>query len=93
MDDLTRKWAEQAQYDLDTADAMFKAGRYVYVLFCCQQAVEKALKAVIVKKTGEMPPRIHNLLRLAETAGIESGQEQIHFLTKLSGYYNPVSLS
>jgi HEPN domain-containing protein len=87
MDDLTRKWAEQAQYDLDTANAMFEAGRYVYVLFCCQQAIEKALKAVIVKKTGEMPPRIHNLLRLAETAGIESTQEQIHFLTKLSGYY------
>ncbi len=87
MDDLVRKWAERAQYDLDTADAMFKAGRHVYVLFCCQQAVEKALKAVIVRKTGEMPPRIHNLLRLAETAGMESTQEQVHFLTKLSGYY------
>ena len=43
--------------------------------------------AAIVKKTGEMPPRIHNVLRLAETAGIESTQEQIHFLTRLSGYY------
>ncbi len=27
MDDLTRKWAEQAQHDLDTADAMSKAWR------------------------------------------------------------------
>lgn len=44
MDDLSREWAERAQYDLDTADAMFKAGRYLYVLFCCQQAVEKVLK-------------------------------------------------
>jgi HEPN domain-containing protein len=42
---------------------------------------------VIVRKTGEMPPRIHNLLRLAETAGIESDPEQIHLLTRLSGYY------
>jgi len=66
---------------------MLKAGRYLYVLFCCQQAVEKALKAVIVKKTGELPPRIHNLLRLAETAGIESSERQIDLLTKLSGYY------
>ena len=87
MDDLSRQWAERAQYDLDTADAMFKAGRYLYVLFCCQQAVEKALKAVIVEKTGELPPRIHNLLRLAETAGIESSEERIDLLTKLSGYY------
>jgi HEPN domain-containing protein len=69
MDDLSQQWVERARYDLDTADAMFKAGRFLYVLFCCQQAIEKALKAVIVKKTGELPPRIHNLLRLAETAG------------------------
>ena len=55
MDDVARQWAERAQYDLDTADAMFKAGRYLYVLFCCQQAVEKALKAVIVRGTGNCP--------------------------------------
>lgn len=45
------------------------------------------MKAVIVKKTGELPPRIHNLLRLAEVAEIESDLEKIHFLTRLSGYY------
>jgi HEPN domain-containing protein len=87
MDDLSREWVERAQYDLDTADAMFKAGRYLYVLFCCQQAVEKAIKALIVKKTGELSPRIHNLLRLAEVAEIESDHKQIHFFTTLSGYY------
>jgi HEPN domain-containing protein len=87
MDDVSREWAERAQYDLDTADAMFKAERYLYVLFCCQQAVEKALKAVIAKKTGELPPRIHNLARLAEVAQIESSREDVRFLGELSGYY------
>ena len=66
---------------------MLKAGRYLYVLFCCQQAVEKALKAVIVRRTGELPPRIHNLPRLAETAGIGSGPERVRFLGELSAYY------
>jgi len=87
MDDVSRQWAEQAQYDMETAGAMFKAGRYLYVLFCCQQAVEKALKAVIVSKTGELPPRVYNLLRLAEVAEIESDSERIQFLGELSGYY------
>jgi HEPN domain-containing protein len=87
MDDLIRQWVERAQYDLDSAEAMFKAGRYLYVLFCCQQAVEKALKAVIVKKTGELAPRIHNLVRLAEVAEIESSPEQVRFLGELSAYY------
>jgi HEPN domain-containing protein len=87
MDDVARQWAERAQYDLDTADAMCKAERYLYVLFCCQQAMEKALKAVIVRRTGELPPRIHNLLRLAEVAKIESDNERMRFLGELSGYY------
>ena len=87
MDDVSRQWAERAQYDLDTADVMFKAGRYLYVLFCCQQAVEKVLKALIVKRTGELPPRIHNLPRLAEVAGLETVHEQVRFMGELSSYY------
>lgn len=47
MSSASQQWMEQARYDLDTARAMFDSGRYLYVLFCCQQAVEKALKAII----------------------------------------------
>jgi HEPN domain-containing protein len=89
MDDLTRKWAEQAQYDLDTADAMSKAGRYLYVLFCCQQAVEKILKAAIVQHTNKLPPRIHQLARLAELAGVAINDKQADFLRELGSYYIP----
>ena len=32
-------WLEYAKYDLDTADAMFNAGKWLYVAFMCQQAV------------------------------------------------------
>jgi HEPN domain-containing protein len=60
--DIPRRWSEQGNYDLETARAMLQSGRFVYVLFCCQQAVEKMLKGVIAKTTGEMPPRIHNLM-------------------------------
>ncbi|MGE5296607.1 MAG: HEPN domain-containing protein [Solirubrobacterales bacterium] len=87
MDDLSRQWVDQARYDLETADAMLKAGRYLYVVFCCQQAVEKAIKALIIQRTGEFPPRVHNLVRLAEVADIESDGARIRFLGELSGYY------
>jgi len=89
MDDLSRQWAERAQYDLDTADAMFKAGRYLYVLFCCQQAVEKMLKSIIVQRADELPPRIHQLARLAEVAGVALDDSQADFLRELSAYYIP----
>jgi len=60
---------------------------YLYVLFCCQQAVEKALKALIVRRTGEFPPRLHNLLRLAKSAGIQLDTDRKRFLGELSAYY------
>lgn len=81
------EWTEQARYDLETAEAMLKSGRWLYVLFCCQQAVEKMLKAVITRKTQKFPPPIHNLMRLAETAGLALSEERVRLLTKLSSYY------
>ncbi|MCX6640405.1 MAG: HEPN domain-containing protein [bacterium] len=83
----TQKWVDQGRYDLDTAAAMLDTGRYLYVLFCCQQALEKILKGIIVQRTGTFPPRIHNLLRLTEMAGLELTSVQLDFLGELSAYY------
>ena len=87
MSSASKQWTDQARYDLDTARAMFDSGRYLYVLFCCQQAVEKALKAIIAERTQELPPRIHQLMRLAEVAGLEVIGERAEFLRELSAYY------
>jgi len=87
MSEMEQGWSDRARYDLETARVMLASGRYLYVVFCCQQAVEKALKAVIVRKTGALPPRVHNLLRLAEAAGAQPDQEQNRFLGELSAYY------
>ena len=38
---VPEQWANRARYDLETARAMLEADRHVYVLFCCQQAVEE----------------------------------------------------
>jgi len=81
------RWIEQADYDLDTARAMLESARYLYVLFCCQQALEKTLKALIARRSNEFPPRIHRLVRLAEVAAIELTEERRHFLRELSNYY------
>lgn len=80
-------WIEISKYDLDTAKAMLDARRYLYVLFTCQQAIEKLLKAIVINETKEFPPRLHNLLRLAETAKLNITEEERKFLEKLSYYY------
>jgi HEPN domain-containing protein len=84
---IPQRWAEQGRYDLDTARAMLQSGRFIYVLFCCQQAVEKMLKGIIAKTTGEMPPRIHNLMQLVKRAGLEPDEEQSLLMRELSEYY------
>ena len=87
MADASKQWADQARYDLDTARAMFDAGRYLYVLFCCQQAVEKMLKSLIVQRTRQLPPRVHQLMRLAEVGGVQVSEKQAELLRELSTYY------
>lgn len=37
-------WEDIAQYDLETAKAMLSSGRFLYVVFMCQQSIEKIIK-------------------------------------------------
>ena len=87
-DKITQYWIKHAEYDLDTAVAMYSSRRYLYVTFMCQQAVEKILKAIISTVSSEHPPKIHNLVRLAELAGIKEtiGNEQIDLLAALTPF-------
>ncbi|MBI5399009.1 HEPN domain-containing protein [Candidatus Saganbacteria bacterium] len=80
-------WLEISEYDLGTAKAMLAARRYLYVLFTCQQAMEKLLKAIIIQNTKEFPPRLHNLLRLAEISNLALLDKEKAFLERLSYYY------
>ncbi|MGH7493099.1 MAG: HEPN domain-containing protein [bacterium] len=81
-------WMERAEYDFETARAMYKTGRYLYVVFMCQQAVEKTLKAILAFQHKEIKP-IHHLPKLAELAGLlhEFREETLTLVENLSGYY------
>ncbi len=82
-------WAALSDYDFKTATAMLKTRRYLYVVFTCQQSLEKLLKALYVKETGQTPPYIHNLTRLAEALSIWTTltDAQRELLRELNLYY------
>lgn len=84
---VTKQWIGHAEYDLETARAMLETKRYRYVVFCCQQSLEKALKALIAEETEQMPPRIHNLRRLAQTLHLDVDGQTDSFFGYLSQYY------
>lgn len=61
-----RAWLEYAEADRRSAYNAMGADDYRDVAFHCQQAVEKLLKAVIVYRTGQPPPYVHNLRQLLD---------------------------
>ena len=62
-------WIEGAEYDLGVANAMLKARKYPYALFMGHLALEKLLKALIVKRTKAHAPFSHSLPYLLEKSG------------------------
>jgi len=63
-------WKEGAKYDLETAEGLLKIERYPYALFMGHLALEKLLKAYVVKATDEPAPKSHNLPYLAQKANL-----------------------
>ena len=72
MNEKVVYWLDLADYDIESAKVMLKGNRYIYVGFMCHQTIEKALKAVIARDCAddEIPPKIHNLLRLSDLSGL-----------------------
>lgn len=86
MNKVTKQWLQIAEYDLETARAMLKTGRYLYVAYMCHQSLEKLLKGIISSKKEEMPPYTHNLVLLANLSDIRFNNNQINFLAILNPY-------
>jgi HEPN domain-containing protein len=82
-------WLRLSDYDLETARAMQKTGRYLYVAFTCHQAIEKILKAVHIKSTQTTPPYTHSLMKLLKDTGLinELNSNQTAFIEEMSVYY------
>ena len=63
--DKFQYWLTHAQYDLDTADDMHQSGKWLYVVFMCQQAIEKLTKGLYgLYIDFNTIPRTHNIRRL-----------------------------
>jgi HEPN domain-containing protein len=79
-------WVRGASSDIETAELLFKGRKYVEGLFFCHLTIEKLIKALIVKNIGEIAPKSHNLVYLAELAGINLSADQTQFLSILMKY-------
>jgi HEPN domain-containing protein len=84
-------WLDIAEYDLKTAEAMFSSGRWLYVVFMCQQAIEKLIKGLYLLYVDDNIPRSHDipsiLSRFLDKLPQPVSDEHITLFRRLSAYY------
>ncbi len=79
-------WLESAKQDLEVAETLFQNRKYAWSLFILHLVLEKTIKAHYVKRHNELPPKIHNLVRLCEAAELEITEEQKIFLDEVNDF-------
>ena len=86
--DKVKYWLDLCDDNVVTAKWLLQGKRYLDMAFYCHQITEKALKAVVESVTGEPPPKIHDLIKLAKRGGINEQltSEQQIFLNNIAQY-------
>jgi HEPN domain-containing protein len=79
-------WKTSSDEDFAAAQSLLEKGHIRHSLFFAHLAIEKMLKAHVTSQTKDVPPRIHNLIRLAEIAKLKLDAEWEEFLREFGAY-------
>jgi len=85
-EEVIQFWLESSDKDFHTMQHLYESGDYMWSLFIGHLVIEKLLKAYYVHKKDENYPMIHNLLRIAEKAGLDLNDEQQLFFSTVTGF-------
>ena len=75
-----------AAHDLPVAESLFGKGHYSWCLFIGHLLLEKLLKAFYVRDNEKIPPRTHDLVKLANAITLEFDEVQLQFLNKVNDF-------
>lgn len=70
-------WLNSAEYDLGVAESLLESGKYPYALFFGHLALEKILKALVVKETKQHAQFTHSLTKLANQLSFDIPKDVI----------------
>ena len=85
-DEQIAYWVEESERDKAAMHSLLENRHYTWALFAGHLVLEKLLKAVYVKNVGLQVPRIHNLLKIARTCGLQMSDEQEEFFLEVTTY-------
>ena len=85
--DYIQFWKISAEKDWVVAENLFAKGNYPQALFFGHLVLEKAVKAHWVRDNlADVPPRLHNLVRLASQTQLDFSTDDLLFLDKMNDY-------
>jgi len=86
-DEHVAYWLQSAKHDLDTAESLLIADKYDWCLFIGHLVLEKVLKAIFVfNNENKIPPKTHNLVKLAELSLVKLTNDQKIFLDEVNDF-------
>lgn len=83
---LVEYWKIAAEHDYKTMNGLFKIKRYSDCLFFGHIVLEKILKSLVVQKTKNQAPYIHDLTRLSELAECDLTENEKKILDATNKY-------
>jgi HEPN domain-containing protein len=86
----TKNWLGLAEEDYETSRYLFKGAKYPYAVYLLCQAIEKGLKAALVERTQQAPPKSHDLEILAKKSGLPFSSDHYRALKTLLTHYHRV---
>ena len=86
IDEKINFWKIEAKQTLTVAQDLFKTRHYLEALFFGHLALEKLLKAKVVKTTKNDPVYSHDLVILAKYANLKLDVNDLDFLAKVNVY-------
>lgn len=79
-------WRRSAEEDFEVAEELLVKKRERHALYFGQLALEKILKAHVTRSTGDVPPKSHNLLRLAQIANLTIPPGRIKVVARMMDF-------
>jgi HEPN domain-containing protein len=85
-DEIIHYWIKSSDEDFEVMIDLFNLKKYSYALFFGHLVIEKLLKANYVKNNGIDIPRIHDLEKLANSAGLKLTEKHANELQDITKF-------
>lgn len=79
-------WRKGAEEDIETAWILVDKNKRKEALFWAHLSLEKAIKAHVVRDTGDTAPKLHNLLSLVEKSKLVCTEKMLDFFSEMNKY-------